>query len=172
MILKGFPRQFDPFFIYVTNSNKELTFSEFKTEPNCFEETLKHWEHSSSHDVMKLTTSFFKAMKNKSRDGQDKTSHVFHQTKICPNNYNKRRKLWCNYNKRTTHKSESCRYKQRKTMKKVADVEESSFAFKMDDCYLRKTTIQRGLMVDAEATSQIIRDAKKIKIHSSHRTTT
>ncbi len=31
MILKDLPRYFDPFSIYVTHSNKELTFLEFKT---------------------------------------------------------------------------------------------------------------------------------------------
>ena len=48
-------------------------------------------------------------------------------------------------------------------MKKVEDVEESSFGFKVDDCYPRKTTVSTRLMVDAGATSHIIRGAKKSK---------
>ena len=48
-------------------------------------------------------------------------------------------------------------------MKKVADVEESLFTFKMDDYYLRKMTIPMGLLVNAGATSHIIRDTKKFK---------
>ena len=57
MILKGL--HFEPFSMYVTHSNKKLTLSEFKTELHSFEEALKHF---SSDDVMKLTSSFSKAM--------------------------------------------------------------------------------------------------------------
>ena len=46
-------------------------------------------------------------------------------------------------------------------MKKVADVEESLFVFKMDDYYQRKTTVPTRLLVDAGATSRIIRDERK-----------
>ena len=46
-------------------------------------------------------------------------------------------------------------------MKKVADVEESSFAFKIDDYYPRKTTIPTRLMVDEGVTRHIIRDANE-----------
>ena len=48
-------------------------------------------------------------------------------------------------------------------MKKVIDVEESSFAFKIDDYYLRNTTVPTGLMVDTGAAAHIIKDAKKLK---------
>ena len=48
-------------------------------------------------------------------------------------------------------------------MKNVADLEESSFAFKMDDFYRRKTTVCTRLMVDARATIHIIKNAKKLK---------
>ena len=59
MILKGLTWHFELFIIYVTQSNKE-----FKIELHSFEEPLKHRDHSSSDDVMKLTSSFSKAMKN------------------------------------------------------------------------------------------------------------
>ena len=48
-------------------------------------------------------------------------------------------------------------------MKKAADVEECSFAFKMDDYYLRKIIVLTGLLVNTGATSHIIRNAKKFK---------
>ena len=48
-------------------------------------------------------------------------------------------------------------------MKKVADLEESSFTFKVDGYYPRKMTVPTELMVDAGATSHIIKDAKKLK---------
>ena len=68
MILKGLPRQFDPFYIDVTHNNKELMFSEFKTELHSYEETLRHRDHFSSDNFRKLTSSFSKALKNESRD--------------------------------------------------------------------------------------------------------
>ena len=39
MVLKGLPRTFNPFSIYVTHSSKELTFSEFKTQLRSFQDT-------------------------------------------------------------------------------------------------------------------------------------
>ena len=71
MILKGLPRHSDSFSFHVTYSNKELTFSELKTELYSFEETLKHRDCSRSDNFMKLTSSFLKAMKHESRDGRD-----------------------------------------------------------------------------------------------------
>ena len=68
MILKDLARHFDFFSIYITHSNKELTFSEFKTELHSFEKTLKHKDHSSCDDVMKLTFSFSKAKKNETSE--------------------------------------------------------------------------------------------------------
>ena len=52
MILKGLPRHFDTLSIYITRTKKELTFMEFKTEFDSFEETLKY------RDVVKLTSLF------------------------------------------------------------------------------------------------------------------
>ena len=47
-------------------------------------------------------------------------------------------------------------------MKNVADIEECSFASKIDDFYPRKTTVFTGLMSDAGASSYIIRDVKNL----------
>ena len=46
-------------------------------------------------------------------------------------------------------------------MKKAADMEEC--LFKMNDFYVRKTTVLTRLPVDTGATTCIIRDAKKLK---------
>ena len=43
---------------------------------------------------------------------------------------------------------------------KVAGVEISSFTFKIEDYYPRKMMIPTGLMVNARATSHIIREVK------------
>ena len=51
-------------------------FSKFKTEFHSFDETLKHIDRFSSNDVMKLTSSFSKAMKMRAMINE--TSHVLH----------------------------------------------------------------------------------------------
>ena len=48
-------------------------------------------------------------------------------------------------------------------MKKLTNKEKCSLAIKMNDYYLRKMTVTMGLLVDAGATSHIIREAKKFK---------
>ena len=54
------------------------------------------------------------------------------------------------------------------TRKKVADMEERLFTFQIDYYYYytRKTTVPTGLTINTEATSHIIRDAKKFKNHN------
>ena len=51
MVLKGLPRTFNAFSIYVTHSRKERTFSE---------DTDKYNQNSNDDNVMKLTNSFSK----------------------------------------------------------------------------------------------------------------
>ena len=82
-----------------------------------------------------------------------------HVAKIYPNNFKKNKK-WCNYCKRQTHVRESCRYKNRDTMKAAA--EDSSFVFKINDRPLR-TVESKKIMVDTGATSHIIRDIERLK---------
>ena len=60
MILKGLPRIFNSFSIYVIHSSKELTFSKFKTQLRSFEDTDKYHQNSNDDNVMKLTNSFSK----------------------------------------------------------------------------------------------------------------
>lgn len=72
MILKGLYSHFNPFSIYETHSNKELMFSEFKTELYSFEEALKHKDQSSSDYVMTLTSTFSRTtMRNDNRNDRD-----------------------------------------------------------------------------------------------------
>ena len=155
MILKGLPVTFNPFSIYVTHSSKKLTFSEFKKQ---LKVTDKYRHNSNDDNVMKFTNSFSKVMTNEvscfTRNGKG------HLAKICTNNL-KKNIQWCSYCKSQTHKRESCRYKKRVTVKKAA-VEDCSFVFKIND-QQEKTVIRKGLMVDAGATSHIIKDISKFK---------
>ena len=107
MVLKGQPRTFNAFSIYVTHSSKELTFSEFKTQLRSFEDTDKY-NQNSNDDNVKLTNSFLKMSNEVSCFKCNEKGHV---AKICPNNFKKNKK-WCNYCKRQTHVRESCRYKK------------------------------------------------------------
>ena len=125
MALKGLPRTFNAFSIYLTHSSKELTFSEFKTQLRSFQDTDKYHQNSNDDNVMKLTNSSSK-MRNKV--SCFKCNGKGHVAKICPNNFKKNKK-WCNYCKSQTHVRESCRYKKRDTIKAAAE-EDSSIFFK------------------------------------------
>ena len=121
MVLKGLPRTFNAFSIYVTHSSKELTFSEFKTQLRSFEDTDKYHQNSSDDNVLKLTNSFSKMSNEVSCFKCNGKGHV---AKICPNNFKKNKK-WCNYCNSQTHVRESCRYKKRDTIKAAAEEEAS-----------------------------------------------
>ena len=156
MVLKGLPRTFYAFSIYVTHSSKELTFSEFKRQLRSFEDTDKYHQNSNDDNVMKLTNSFSKMSNEVSCFKRNGKEHV---AKICPNNFKKNKK-WCNYCKRQTHVRELCRYKKWDTMKATA--EDSSFVFKINN-RPQRTVESKRIMVDTEATSHIMRDIERFK---------
>ena len=151
MVLKGLPRTFNAFSIYVTHSSKVLTFSEFKTQLRSFEDSDKYHQNSNDDNVMKLTNSFSKMSNEVSCFKCNGKGHV---EKICPNNFKKNKK-WCNYCKRQTHVRESCRYKKRDTMKAAAEEENSSFDFGIND-RPKRTVESKRVMVDTGATTHII----------------
>ena len=155
MVLKGLPSTFNPFSIYVTHSNKELTFSKFKTQLQSFEDTDKYHQNSNDDNVMKLTNSFSKRSNEVSCF---KCSGKGHVAKICPNNFKKNKK-WCYYCKSQTLVRESCRYKKRDTIKAAAaEEEDSSFVFKIND-RPQRTVESKRIVVDTGATSHIIKDS-------------
>ena len=156
MVLRGLPRTFNAFSIYVTHSSKELTFSEFKTQLQSFENKDKYHQNSNDDKVMKLTNSFSKMSNEVSCFKYNEKRHV---DKICPNNFKKNKK-WCNYCKSQPHVRESCRYKKRDTIK--AAEEDSSFVFKIND-RPQRTVERKRIMVDAGATSHIIKDIERFK---------
>ena len=80
MVLKGQPRTFNAFSIYVTHSSKELTFSEFKMQLRSFEDTDKYHQNSNDDNVMKLINSFSKMSKEVSCFKYNGKGHV---AKIC-----------------------------------------------------------------------------------------
>ena len=124
MILKGLPRHFEQFSIYITHSNKDL-FSEFKNQTPQLRGNTKTQRPLTQVVTMSWCQLpyFQKGMKNESCDGCDIScftcSGKRHLTKICPNNYDRRQKPWCSYCKNTTRKREPSYYKWRDTMKKA-----------------------------------------------------
>ena len=157
MVLKGLPRTFNAFSIYVTHSSKELMFSKFKMQLRSFEDTDKYHQNSNDDNVMKLINSFSKMSHEVSCFKYNGKGHV---AKICPNNFKKNKK-WCKYCKSQTHVRESCRYKKRDTIQAAAE-DDSSFVFKIND-RPQRTVESKGIMVDTGATSHIIRDIVRFK---------
>ena len=159
MVLKGLPRTFNAFSIYVTHSSKELTFSECKTQLRSFEDTDKYHQNSNDDNVMKLTNSFSKMSNEVSCFKCNGKGHV---VKICPNNFKKNKKC-CNYCKSQTYVRESCCYKKRDTIKAAAaEEEDSSFVFKIND-QPQRTIGSKRIIVDTGATSHIIKVIERIK---------
>ena len=156
MVLKGLLKTFNAFSIYVTQSSKELTFSEFKRQLRSFEDTDKYHQNPNDDNVMKLTNSFSKRCHEVSSFECNGKGHV---AKICPNNFKKKNKKWCNYCKSQTHVRESCRYKKQYTIKAAA-AEDSSFFKKIND-RPQRTVESKRIMVDTGATSHIIKDIKR-----------
>ena len=158
MVLKGLPRTFNAFLIYVIHSSKKLMFSEFKMQLRSFKDTDKYHQNSNDDNVMKLTNSFSK-MNNKV--SCFKCNGKEHVAKICPN-YFKKNKKWCNYCKSQTHVRESYHYKKRDTIKAAAAEENISFVFEIND-RPQRTIESKKIMVDTGATSHIIKDIERFK---------
>ena len=165
MVLKGLPRTFYAFSIYVTHSSKELTSSKFKTQLRSFEDADKYHQNSNDDNVMKLTNSFSKMSKEVSCFKCNGKEHV---AKIYPNNF-KKNKMWCNNCKSQTHARESCRYKKRDTIKAATEEEQedSSFVFKIND-RPQRTVESKRIMVDTGATTHIIKDIDRLKNLMTH----
>ena len=159
MVLKGLPRTFNAFSIYVTHRSKELTFSGFKMQHRSFEDTDKYHQNSNDDNVMKLINSFSKMSHEVSCFKYNGKGYV---AKICPNNFKKNKK-WCNYSKSQTHVRESCRYKKRDTIKAAAEEKDSSFVFKIND-QPQRTVESKIIMVDIGATLHIIKDIDSRRI--------
>ncbi|XP_035986711.1 uncharacterized protein LOC118560093 [Fundulus heteroclitus] len=168
MILKGLPDEFKPFSVYITQSDEELTFAQFKMKLRSDGSTEKLCVAGSAEDCV---------MKVKGRDNWSIKLPCYncgqrgHKSLDCPSTSGKRSELkqWCSFCKTTTHKNANCRRKRRDKVKQAMNEEDHTFAFKVkqsDDAQIYGTKV-KGLMVDSGATKHIVTDAAKFKDFNS-----
>lgn len=74
----------------------------------------------------------------------------------------KEQRQWCSFCKSSTHKDANCIRKRRDNVKHATEVEDHTFAFKMNDCHTSELK-QKGLIIDTGATSHMVTDIKKFK---------
>ena len=130
MVMKGLPREYQPFVVVTTQTNKELSFSEFKISLKSFEETIS--SQGNHNTVMN--------MKFESKQNQNKKISCYtcgnegHKSVHCRN----KKQLWCFNCKSNSHSTKACRKNKRQPNDKVKHNkhepdEENTFSFCIKD---------------------------------------
>ena len=102
MLLKGLPSEYKPFVVVITQSEKQMTFTDFKAALRNYEDTEKVRTDDESA-VMKTYSSPANKMKNHPGKSGNPSSNVTcfacgqrgHKADTCGNKA--KNKLWCNY---------------------------------------------------------------------------
>lgn len=91
MILKGLPETHKPFAIYTTQSSEEITFTQFKSNLQSYEETEKYDNNPKSDNMMKVDVPSITCY----RCGQ--------QGHVVRDRWQKGEPKWCSYYSSSTH---------------------------------------------------------------------
>ena len=172
MVLKGLPESYKPFAVHITQSESQLTFSQFKSHLRSFEDTEKFSRRVKDDQVMKADSPTPITCYSCGRKG--------HMARDCPDKEFQAKKppeKWCSYHKSTTHTDSTCRRHQHQRVDKSkqaaeeevlrASGEEHSFAFEAHDSSHDKQYPKHKvnvMLVDTGATSHIITTDKLIKV--------
>ena len=172
MVLKGLPNNFKTFSAIVVQRDKEMTFSEFKTQLRSYEESEKSRNEKNEDNVMttKINEKFGGSCFKCGKKGHKK-SECWSKTKA-----GGKSGKWCNHCKTKSHETKECRANSNKneSAKKAEDQKEKSsekndehaFAFRVSDSSGK--SINSNLLVDSGATSHIINDKSKFVTFDSN----
>jgi len=171
IILKGLPAEYKPFFVMITQSEKQKSFIELKVDLRNFEDTEKARTANDVPVVMKTSSASMHKTRNHVRKTGNPTGNLIcyacgqrgHTAQSCDDKMKNR--LWCNFCKTTTHADKSCRRKPRESVVKHMNsdgdnFDSQSFAFKVDDVF-NDVSQTNALLVDCGATTRVITDATK-----------
>ena len=168
MVLKGLPKEYKPFALVVTQSDKEQKISEFKVSLRSFEDNERTSVTTGSHSMMK--TEYKKESQSEIVCYQ--RGNPGHIARFCKSNNKNRRGQWCNACHSSSHSDRACRRKEKNKTDKVkqasetledADKEaEHSFAFEINN-YAGESATRKpnAVLVDCGATTHIINDESK-----------
>ena len=170
MLLKGLPSEYKPFVVVITQSEKQMTFTDFKAALRNYEDTEKVRTDDESA-VMKTYSSPANKMKNPPGKSGNPSSNVTcfacgqrgHKADTCGNKA--KNKLWCSFCKTSTHTDKACRRKPRdSTVKHVnsdgVNSDFHDFTFKVDD-FNDDVSQVNTLLVDCGATTHVVNDVSK-----------
>ena len=164
MVLKGLPRNYKTFSTVVIQREKQITFSEFKTALQNYEENEKSCNPRDNQDNVMFSKQRFTGKCFKC----DKQGHKSSESRM-------KTEKWCVKCRSKTHNTKDCRANKKDAAKAVAepekdDTEMHTFTFTLQETSenLKKTQETRrrhdenqSLMVDTGATSHIIADRSK-----------
>ena len=152
MLLKGLPESYKSFVVVTTQSEKTMSFTEFKVALKSYSDNEDMYKPDSCDSVLKV----------------DKTMQCFrcgdfgHKSPTCPA-FGRSKKLFCNFCKKPGHVELVCR-KKKKSKSSESDAgakaavdhdEKHSFMFRASETE-SKCTVVNKIMVDCGATSHIV----------------
>ena len=171
MVLKGLPAEYKPFVVVITQSEKQMSFTEFKVALRNFEDTEKARTVDDESVVMKTSSASMHKTRNHVGKTGNPTGNLTcyacgqrgHKAQNCDDKMKNR--LWCNFCKTTTHTDKSCRRKPRESVVKHMNsdgdnFDSQSFAFKVD-AFNDDVSQANALLVDCGATTHVVTDASK-----------
>ena len=172
MLLKGLPDSYKPFVVVITQSEKQMSFTEFKVALRNFEDTEKVRTDDDNESVVMKAVSRPPHKPNKAGEMNNPAANITcfacgqrgHKSNSCVN----KNKLWCSFCKTNTHTDKACRRKLRETTVKhmssdYDDTDLQSYAFKVDDNNCDNTSMSQvnSLLVDCGATAHVMTNASK-----------
>ena len=169
MVLKGLPSEFKPFATVITQKDKPVSFSDFKTALRSYEETEKCCDDAATKNVMALASKPIICYScgvpgHKSNECRKRSNSKNWRSGPGPNH-----RKWCGTCKSGSHDSRECRRNKKEAVKTLVhtsdtDDEDHSFqfhvGFDLNDSDHDPDSV-KSLLVDCGATTHVITDKTK-----------
>ena len=177
MVLKGLPEDYKQFTVITTQSEKVLTFGEFKVSLRNFEENEKASNSRSNDNVMHINDNMNRRLfvnKSGSKITCYKCGVEGHKSNVCPKVYPVK-KRWCIHCKTATHNTQKCRKVEKAKGAKHGDKNDNGSEwifmlkgtdddnnvdskYKVNSVNSLLNSKNGSLMVDCGATAHIVTD--------------